>query len=304
VRTDPLSIVGVELGARMEDTAISVIERAWVPTGELFKKVRRDYAGGYAGGRSRLESREKVTVEYRVRHLERRSPPVHYKGIASRVAELVETVGECVVVMDLTPTGRPLHALIINAVLEVTKATRSPRVSQCPITVTGEYGAVSHSPHIGWLVPRRELVSAALPLFEQEQLKIAEALDLAEVLTREFTDFKPKAPKEELEGWRLAKNDLLVLAVAMSVWAAERFLRKEESVAAGASVPRSCTVCSHPEREAIDQARRKLLDAQHADLRKRELERVDQATSETPTSYIPFSERLAALQRGKKRTWR
>jgi hypothetical protein len=74
VRTDPLSIVGVELGARMENTAISVTERIWVPTGELFNKVRRDYAGGYASGRGRLESREKVTVEYRVRHLERRSP--------------------------------------------------------------------------------------------------------------------------------------------------------------------------------------------------------------------------------------
>jgi hypothetical protein len=234
VRTEPLSIVGVELGARMENTAISVIERAWVSTGELFNKVRRDYAGGHASGRGRLESREKVTVEYRVRHLERRSPPVHYKGIASRVAELVRAVGECVVVMDLTRTGRPVHALIMGAVLEVTKDARSPRVSQCPLTVTGEYGAVSHSPDVGWLVPRRDLVSAVLLLFEQEKLKIAEALDLAEVLTREFTDFKPKAPKEELEGWRLAKNDDLVLSVAISVWAAERFLRKEESVPAGA----------------------------------------------------------------------
>jgi hypothetical protein len=229
VRTDPLSIVGVELGARMENTAISVIERAWVPTGELFNKVRRDYASGH----SRLESREKVTVEYRVRHLERCSPPVLYKCIASRVAELVEAVGECVVVMDLTRTGRPVHALIMNAIHEVMKNTRSHRVSQCPITVTGEYCAVSQSPDVGWLVPRRDLVSAALLLFESEQLKLAEALDLAEMLTHEFMDFKPKAPKEELEGWRLAKYDL-VLAVARSVWMAERFLRKEESVAAGA----------------------------------------------------------------------
>jgi hypothetical protein len=233
VRTDPLSIVGVELGARMENTAISVTERIWVPTGELFNKVRRDYAGGYASGRGRLESREKVTVEYRVRHLERRSPPVLYKCIASRVAELVEAVGECVLVVDLTRTGQPVHALIMNSVREVTKDTRT-HVSQCSITVTGEYGAVSHSPDVWWLVPRRDLVSAALLLFESEQLKIAEGLDLAQTLTEEFTLFKPKAPKEELEGWRLATNDDLVLAVAMSVWAAERFLRKEDSVPAGA----------------------------------------------------------------------
>src|SRR5215213_8283375 len=212
MRTNPLPIVGVELGARMENTAISVTERVYVPTGERFTAASyRDH------GRQSLQAREKVALEYRVRHLERRSPPVRYKGVAERVAELVGAVGECVVVMDLTRTGRPVHALIMNAVLEVMKDTRSARVSQCPITVTGEYGAVGRSPDVGWLVPRRDLVSAALLLFESEQLKIAQGLGLAEVLTREFTDFKPKAPKEELEGWRLAKNDDLVLTVAMSV---------------------------------------------------------------------------------------
>src|SRR5215213_169506 len=227
MRTNPLPIVGVELGARMENTAISVTERVYVPTGERFTAASyRDH------GRQSLQAREKVALEYRVRHLERRSPPVRYKGVTERVAELVGALGECVVVMDLTRTGRPVHALIMGAVHEATKDTHAG-VSQCPISVTGEHGAVSLSPDVGWLVPRRDLVSSALLLFEQEQLKIAEGLDLARTLTQEFMDFKPKAPKEELEGWRLAKNDDLVLAVAMSVWAAERFLRKEESVPTG-----------------------------------------------------------------------
>ncbi len=228
MRTTPLPIVGVELGARMENTAISVTERVYLPTGERFTASHHDH--GY--GRERLQAREKVTVEYRVRLLERRSPPVRYKGVAERVAELVGALGECVVAMDLTRTGRPVHALIMAAVHEATKDTRAS-ISQCPITVTGEHGAVSPSPDVGWLVPRRDLVTSALTLFEQEQLKIAEGLDLTRTLTQEFTDFKPKAPKEELEGWRLAKNEDLVLCVAMSVWAAERFLRKEESVPTG-----------------------------------------------------------------------
>jgi hypothetical protein len=43
-------------------------------------------------------------------------------------------------------------------------------------------------------------------------------------------DFKVKPdPKEDLEGWRENKNDDLVLAVSMSVWAAERFLAKQNS---------------------------------------------------------------------------
>jgi hypothetical protein len=224
-----LPIVGVELGARMENTAISVTERVYVPTGERFNAMQYDHRAGRRG----LESREKVAIEYRVRHLERRRPPVRYKGVAERVAEIVGTVGDCVVAVDLTRTGRPVHSLIMKAIHEATKDA-GVSVRRCPVTVTGEFGAVSHSPDVGWLVPRRDLVSSALLLFEQEQLKIAAGLDLARTLTREFESFKPKAPKEELEGWRLAPNDDLVLAVAMSIWAAERFLRKEDSVPTGA----------------------------------------------------------------------
>ena len=76
MRTTPLPIVGVELGARMENTAISVTERVYLPTGERFTTSYRDHGHG----RERLRAREKVALEYRVRHLERRSPPVLYKG--------------------------------------------------------------------------------------------------------------------------------------------------------------------------------------------------------------------------------
>ncbi len=234
--TGPLPIIGVELGARMENTAISVTERAYVPTGETFTRASWDHGHG----RRRLEAREGLAVEYRVRHLERRRPPVLYKGVAGRVAELVRTVGDCDVVLDITRTGRPVHALVMGAVHEVLEETKA-RVRRCPVTVTGVAGGVSRSPDAGYLVPRRDLVSAALLLFEQEQLKIAEDLDLAGTLTQEFANFKPKAdPKDDLEGWRLAKNDDLVLAVAISVWAAERFLRKEDSrPAEGLGLPRA-----------------------------------------------------------------
>lgn len=231
MRTEALPIVGVELGARMENTALSVTERAHAPTGERFNKVTYDAHHR----RTKLVASEKVSVEYRVRHLERRSPPVHYKGVAQRVRELVKAVGECLLVVDITRTGGPVYATIRRAVEEALKETLGACVKHCLITVTGMAGSVSHSPDAGWLVPRRDLVSAALLLFESDQLKIAQGLGLAGTLTEEFTKFKPKPdPKDDLEGWRLAKNDDLVLSVAMSVWAAERFLRKEESVPAGA----------------------------------------------------------------------
>jgi hypothetical protein len=226
-------IVGVELGARMESTALSVIERVYVPAspGEAFNKVIYDTHHR----RERLVASEKVTPQYRVRHLERRSPPVRYKGVAVRVGELIQTVGDCLLVVDITRTGRPVAALIREAVEDVLEGTsEANHVKLCPITVTGIAGGVSHSPDMGYLVPRRDLVSAGLLLFEQDQLKIAEGLDLAGTLTEEFTNFKPKPdPKDDLEGWRLAKNDDLVLSVAIVMWAAGRFLRKVDSAPVG-----------------------------------------------------------------------
>jgi hypothetical protein len=106
VETTP--IIGVELGSRLETTALSVIERTYVPTGEPFTAFRYDPTLR----RQVLEAREKVQVEYRVRHLERHNPPVRYQKVAERVVELVKTVGDAVLVVDLTRTGRPVDALI------------------------------------------------------------------------------------------------------------------------------------------------------------------------------------------------
>ena len=87
---------------------------------------------------------------------------------------------------------------------------------------------------MGLLVPRRDLISASQILFDEGELKIAEGLELAGALRDELLVFKPKATKpDDLEGWREGKDDDLVLAVACGVWAAERFLRKQDSVPVG-----------------------------------------------------------------------
>ena len=226
-------IVAVELGSRLESTAISVVERAFVGTGETFNKTVYDHRGW-----ANLVASEKVVPEYRVRHLERRSPPVRYKGVASRVGEIIESVGSCLLVIDITAVGRPIYSLLGASVEEVLDRQKKVQVTHLPMTVsgTGAASGVSRSPDAGYLVPRRDLVTLALLLFEQDRIKIAEALDLAGTLSQEFVDFKPKAPKEELEGWRFEKNDDLVLAVAMATWAGEKFLRKVSDAPAGTLV--------------------------------------------------------------------
>jgi hypothetical protein len=221
-------IIGVSLGHRHEKTAISVTERAYVPTGVRFNATT--YDASY--GRERLEAREEVTVEYRVRHLERH--PSRYASVAQRIPEIAHKIGEdFILVVDITGTGRPAYSLILGELAASLKDTRI-HFKHGPVTVSGVAGGVSQSPDVGYLVPRRDLISAAQILFDEGQLKIAEGLELAATLRDELLAFKPKPNKpDDLEGWREGKDDDLVLAVATSVWAAERFMSKRDSVPVG-----------------------------------------------------------------------
>jgi hypothetical protein len=231
MRADTVPIIGVSLGHRHEKTAISVVERPYVSTGEIFNAVY--YDGPY--GRARFELREKVLAEYRLRHLERHGPPSRYSEVAQRIPEIVHEIGDDIIlVVDNTATGRPAYSLILSELSAALKSTRI-RFTQCPITVSGVAGGMSKSPDVGYLVPRRDLISATQIVFEKERLKIAADLELAGTLKDELSSFKqkPSKPSDDLEGWREGKDDDLVLAVASGIWACERFLRKEEFRPAG-----------------------------------------------------------------------
>ena len=234
--TDTTPIVGVSLGHRHQKTAISVIERAYMRApGEMFTEVRHD--GPYGG--ARFEAREPVTLEYRVRHLERHGPPSRYTKIAERIPEILREVAQEIgtkvdLTLDITAGGRPVFTRIYQEIQRAPLGART-YLTYAPITVTGVAGGVSKSPDVGWLVPRRDLISTTQMLFDEGQLKIAEGLELAQTLKRELLDFKPKPDQkpDDLEGWREGKDDDLVLAVATSLWAVERFRPKKESRPAG-----------------------------------------------------------------------
>jgi hypothetical protein len=181
------------------------------------------------GGESRLEAREWVKVEYHLRHLERH--PSRYASVAPRIPEIVEHIGgDFVLVVNTNATGRPVYALILGE-LQASLEGTGLQFKHCPITVSGGAGGVSRSPDVGYLVPRRDLISATQILLDEGQLKIAEGLTLAGTLRDELLAFKAKATKpDDLEGWREGKDDDLVLAVATSGWVAERFMRKKDSL--------------------------------------------------------------------------
>jgi len=91
---------------------------------------------------------------------------------------------------------------------------------------------------------------------------------------------------------------------------AGKFLEQIQAAREAASAPEPEATAKPTEQmsdaeleEAITASRRRLLDAQHAELREREIARV--AGAEEATGRPPgLREVLGGLQRGKRKTWR
>jgi hypothetical protein len=225
---DIIRIVGVDLGQKRDPTAITVVERGYVPAGPLFN------AHYWYKGRQIFSAREPVSLEYHVRHLERPPLGTSYVDIVERIVELLKSLGEeeRVLAVDTTGVGRPVADMLNRRLQEYLRATSGDPLHTAWITITGG-DSVTKAEGGGIRVPKRDLASAPLVLMQNSQLKIAEGLKLRETLERELQNFKVKiniaTGHDSYEAWREGDHDDLVLAVAMACWCGERYLRKETS---------------------------------------------------------------------------
>lgn len=147
-----------------------------------------------------------------VRHLERFPLGTPYPQIVERVRAMVlatrivsRGVALCI---DKTGVGAPVldlfHAADIRA---------------AGITITG--GDKPHRVPNGWNVPKRDLVMAAVVVFQNKRLKIAGSLPDAPTLRNELQNFKVTINEkghDSYEAWREGEHDDLVLATAMPIW--------------------------------------------------------------------------------------
>ncbi len=217
----PVTLVSVDLGQQRDYTAISVTERVYVPTGEPYHPDENEWP------------RQKLSTEYRVRHLERPALGTKYTKIVERITELISKVGgEPVLVVDATGVGRPVVDMLWRDISESLEGT-DIRVTPGNITITGGDSA-SRGADGGLRVPKRDLVGAPLVLLQNGQLKIAEGLALRDTLVKELLNFRVKinisTAHDSYEAWREGDHDDLVLSVAMACWAGERFIRKMDYV--------------------------------------------------------------------------
>jgi len=227
---EPTRIVGIDLGQQRDPTAITVVERGYVPNGALYN------AHYWLKGREMYSAREPVKLEYHVRHLERPSLGTSYVDVVGRILELLKSLGdkEIVLAVDTTGVGRPVADMLKARLTEWLDEEESVRINAAWITITGG-DSVTKVEGGGLRVPKRDLASAPLVLMQNKQLKIAEGLELTPILKRELLNFKVKiniaTGHDSYEAWREGDHDDLVLAVAMACWTGERYMSKEESLA-------------------------------------------------------------------------
>ncbi len=217
--------VGLDLGQAADYTAIAVIERREVGTGEWEDHGPRHRlipvlnAFGYGHGEQRLEeigriTHEKTTVNLDIRHLERLPLGTPYPDVVRRVVTLLALpdLAEAALVVDATGVGRPVVDMLHAAGLSLTA-----------VTITGGTSVTQN----GWCrgVPKRDLVSALQVHQQAGRLKVSSQAPEVAALVRELLNFKVKitdAGNDTYGAWREGSHDDLVLATALAAWWAER----------------------------------------------------------------------------------
>jgi len=210
--------IGLDLGQSHDYTAIVVVERLDAFSG----RHREDLWGRHV---------DDLDTYFHVRHIERLPLGTSYPEVVRHVGRLLEMrplIGETVCVLDATGVGRAVVDMFKEAYRRGEFGNYRPR----PVTITaGEQPRGLH-------VPKRDLVATVQSLLQTGSLKIAETLELADVLTSELLAFRAKISRtghDTYEAWRESDHDDLVLALALACWyknpfAPPRYVTREGDV--------------------------------------------------------------------------
>jgi hypothetical protein len=189
---------GLDLGQANDFTALAIAERV---TASL---------GGEHHSRPAL-----ALPDYHVRALDRAPLGTPYPVIARTVATMFrsEPLGNAgALVVDATGVGRP-----------VVDSLRHAGLSPVAVTITG--GNEVHGGRGAYRVPKNDLVSNLLLLFQQRRILIAASLHHAETLIRELETMRMRitaSGNDQYGAYGEGEHDDLVLALALALWYAER----------------------------------------------------------------------------------
>ena len=186
-------ILSVDLGQSVDYTAVSIVEQIRPQAGD-----HRDAA-------------------YLLRYLHRPPLGTPYPVIVGQVLSL----------LDRPPLDRDETPLVVDRTgvgAAVTDLFAAQGVCPRAVTITGG-DSVNDTDPCNLRVPKRDLASTLVALFQTGRLKIAAGLELAPTLATELMNFKLKVNlttgHDTYEAWREGVHDDLVLSVAMGCWWAE-----------------------------------------------------------------------------------
>ena len=187
---------GLDIGQRQDYTALTLSERV--------------EGGGRVEGGAR--------PRYHVRHLQRFELGTKYPAVVERVTDLMARVrrsGPAELTVDATGVGLPVVEMFTEAGLNPTS-----------VLIHGG-DTVSRGRPKEFRVPKRALVSRMQALLQSGRLKFAAGLPHLETLKEELSTFRAKINLDtghaSFEHWRARDHDDLVLALAISLWRAERW---------------------------------------------------------------------------------
>ena len=193
--------IGLDLGQVRDPTAAAVVQRTEVLMGV-----------------SPVTYERIVQPRYSFRHLERMPLGLDYPSQVDHVRTLVQSpeLARSVtsLAVDATGVGRPVVDLLRRASLPC-------RV--IPVIITGGDKETCESGI--WHVPKRDLISGLLVLFQRGEIEICGHLPESETLAAELANMRIKISLKGHDAYgasREGQHDDLVLAAALACWSATR----------------------------------------------------------------------------------
>lgn len=188
----PKFYAGLDIGQMADPSALAILEREILDTG------------------TRVEGR------FLLRYLERIPLMTPYPAMVDGVHSRLEAMHEpCTLICDATGVGRPVvdmfklkHLLPIAVTITIGERVTSERWDE-------------------WHVPKRLLIMGMQVAMQQGRLRVAASLKEGPTFVKELQQFQWKPTKtgdDSYGAWRQGAHDDLILAVAVALWYASRFL--------------------------------------------------------------------------------
>jgi hypothetical protein len=151
----------------------------------------------------------------KIRYLKRWHLGTPYPDIVADVEKILNNpqVAGSRLLVDQTGVGR--------AVVDLFRASHQLLITG--VTITG--GTQASQVERDWRVPKNDLVAAVVAMSQSGRLHVSPGLPDGETLKKELANFRVKitaAMNETFSAWREGQSDDLLLAAAMTCWAARR----------------------------------------------------------------------------------